>query len=209
MLGDAGLPNDDASYTGEVPASSLSVQYWRDKAVEFQRVLNAVDETARVGYEFLATTNDPNAIEPIQQLLNEYDYKKTALRLAAEGINAGAAAINAAGGRFPQLSIPAGLGIAPVVLGAGAIAALGAAATLISWGLAWIQGMNERMSFAALMQTGDPEITRILARAKAAQAMAEQSPLASIAGLAKWGAIILLGLMAWPVVRPMLQGNRK
>lgn len=208
MLGEAGIPHDDATYGGDTGDSSFSVQYWRNKAVEFQHVLNALDEASRAGYEFVAVTMDPAAQESVQAMLNEYEFKKSALRLAAEGINAGAATINAVGGRFPQLSIPPGLGIAPIALGAGAIAALGAAAALISWGLAWISGINERMAFGALMQQGDPEVARILARAKAAQAMAEQSPISALSGLVKWGAVLVLAVMAWPVVRPMLTGSR-
>lgn len=204
MLGDAGLPNDDASYTGEVDPSSFSVQYWRDKATEFQRVLNAVDETARTAADFMAVTNDQGAIEALSSALSEYEMQKTALRIAAEGINLGASAINAAGGRFPSLSIPQGLGILPLALPAAAIAAFAAAATLIAWGVKWIEGVNERMRYAALMQGNDPEITRILARGEAAQLAAQQSPITAISGAVKWVGIGVLILMAWPMLRKLM-----
>jgi hypothetical protein len=210
-LGDAGLDNSDASYTGSVDNSAVSVQYWRDKATEFQNVLNAVDETARAAQDMLAVTTDQATVDYLTSALSEYDFRKTALRLAAEGINAGAATINAAGGRFPTLSIPAGLGIAPLVLGAGALAALAAAAALIVWGHDWLTGVNERMRFAALMQPGDPEITRILARGEAARQVAEGASTFSsgVSSYLKWGAIAVLAFMAWPYVKPLIAQSRK
>lgn len=203
MLGDAGMPNDDASYTGSVDNSVASVQYWRDKALEFQRVLQSVDETANAAAEFLSRTTDQSAIAYINEALNDYDTRKTALRLAAEGINAGAAVINAAGGRFPQLSIPPGLGLAPL-MPAAAIAALGTAAALIVWGKSWIDGVNERMRYAALMQSDDPEIGRILARAEAAQRVASTSTIAQIGTYLKWGAIVVVVIMALPHLKKIV-----
>jgi hypothetical protein len=203
-IGDAGLPNDDASYTGVVDSSAVSVQYWRDKATEFQNVLNAVDQTARAATEFAAATSDQQTIDYLVGALNEFELKKTALRLAAEGVNAGAATINAAGGRFPSLSIPQGLGVAPLVIGAAAVAAFGAAAALISWGNSWIAGVNERMRYAALLDAGDPEIGRILARAEAAQQAANASPVSQLSGVLKWGAFAVLALMAWPHIQKLL-----
>lgn len=211
-IGDAGIPNTDASYAGESGESSLSVQYWRDKITEFQRTLNALDETYRAATDFLAVSGDSQTVQYLNEAISEFDFKRTALKLAAEGVNVAAATINAAGGRFPQLSIPQGLGVAPIVIGAGAVAAIGAAAALTSWGMTWIQGVNERMAYAALMQPNDPEIARILARGKAAQAEAEGrnsgmfGGIGQIAPYIKWGAVALLAYMAWPMIRPMLKG---
>ena len=47
MLGDAGTDNSDASYTGDVSDSSFSLDYYRQKAREFQGVLNQVDANAQ------------------------------------------------------------------------------------------------------------------------------------------------------------------
>jgi hypothetical protein len=196
-IGEAGVPHDDASYTGEVSTSALSVQYWRDKAREFQNVLNQVDATARAAQEMVSLNVDEGITTDLLAMLADFDLKKTAFRLAAEGINAGAAIINAAGGRFPQLSIPQSLGLGPLVIPAAAIAALGTAAALITWGYAWIAGVNDRMATAQLLGTNDPEIARILARARAAQIQADQSPLQSVSGIVKWGAIALLAWMGY------------
>lgn len=196
-IGEAGVPHDDASYTGDVPGSALSVSYWRDKAREFQVVMNQIDATAQAAQDMAVLNLDPGLTSDLMGYLSEFDMKKTVFRVAAEGINAGAALINAAGGRFPQLSIPSTLGLGPLVIPAAAIAALGTAAALIVWGQSWIAGVNERMATAQLLATGDPEVARLIARAKAAQIAADQSPLASVSGIVKWGALAFLGYLAW------------
>jgi len=244
-LGD--LTNDDASYTGVTDAPVYTLQYYRDKATQFQAVLNAVDAAAQAaqsaidaatpdigvglmtgdwqsGYgdgadtspDVAATISDSTAnfISDMQSALADYDGKKTAFRLAAEGLNAGAAAINAAGGRFPSLSIPQSLGAIqiPIVL----VATIAAVATLIAWGNQWIAGVNDRLrielqnqqSILAANAITDPAAKNaMLARISGMQAAAAQvqsasdsasgSPLSSIASIVQWGAIGLAVYLLW------------
>lgn len=200
MIGDAG---SDLTYTGETGESSLSVQYYRNKVVEFQTVLNALDQAAQAARDALAT----NALSAIDDaalivLLDEYDARKFTLRATAESINAGAAAWNALGGRMPGLAVPSGLGLAPlipIVL----IAAVATAATLIVWGRAWINNTNNRLQIS-LDAIEDPgkraEVAAAAASAASAVAQAESSPISSIANIAKWAAIAALayiGYQAW------------
>lgn len=203
MLADAGTGNvtyEDTTDSG----SMLSLDYYRNKAREFQVILNQVDETARAAGIAIASGVDDDLTADLSGLLAEFDAKKALFRLTAEGINAAAAVINSAGGRFPSLSIPAGLGFAPFVIPAAGIAAIATAATLITWGVQWIQGVNERMLYAQLTGKGTPqqqaELARALALGKQAEQAAQASPLTSIATVVKWGAIgvgLWLAYRAW------------
>ena len=201
MLGDAGTDNSDASYTGEVSDSSFSLDYYRQKAREFQGVLNQVDATAQAARQAIAADISPELSADLGAMLSEFDAKKLSFRLAAEGINAGASVINSMGGRFPSLSIPAGLGFAPFVIPAAAIAAIGAAAALIAWGVQWIGGVNQRLLYEQLTSKGTPtqqaELARALALSEASANASSESPLASVAGVVKWGAIALVAWMAF------------
>lgn len=201
MLGDAGTDNSDASYTGDVSESSFSLDYYRQKAREFQGVLNQVDATAQAARQAIAADISPELSADLGAMLSEFDSKKLSFRLAAEGINAGAAVINSMGGRFPSLSIPAGLGFAPFVIPAAAIAAIGAAAALIAWGVQWIGGVNQRLLYEQLTSKGTPtqqaELARALALSEASANASSESPLASVAGVVKWGAVALVAWLAF------------
>lgn len=199
MIGDAG---GDVSYTGETGESSLSAQYYRNKVTEFQTVLDALDRgamAARAAIESGALDWDTE--QALADQLADYDARKFTLRTTAEAINAGAAAWNAMGGRMPSLSIPSGLGLVPVIPLA-LIAAVATAATLIVWGRAWLQGVNDRLQAAQLLAAiDDPEkraqvASAAMQAASAAQA-AESSPIASIANVAKWVSIAALAFIGW------------
>lgn len=202
MLGDAGT--DNAAYdgvTGDSP-SVFSLDYYRQKATEFQTILNQVDATAQAAQNVIDAGIDNDLSNDLVTALSEFDAKKAVFRMTAEAINAAAAFINSAGGRFPSLSIPTGLGFAPIVLPAAGIAAIATAATLIVWGVSWINGVKERMRLAQLMSVGTPEqqaeLARSIAVADNAQRTADASPLSSVASVVKWGAI---GLGLWLAYR--------
>lgn len=203
-LGDAGASNDDASYTGDTGDSVLSMQYYIDKANQFQLVMNSLDAAATAAENMLAIAQeadltgmgvgDPSIADDLVGYLNDFYDKRYQFRLTAEAINAGANTINAVGGRFPVLSIPSGLGIAPVVMGAVALGALATAAALIAWGNTWLKGLNARMATAAsAAMIDDPDkkaafLTQA-ATAQAAMEAADDSPITTIANIVKWGAI--------------------
>jgi hypothetical protein len=205
MIGDAG---SDLSYTGDEGTSSLSVQYYRNKVVEFQTVLDALDQGADAARRALAT----GALawedeQSLASLLGDYESRKFTLRATAEAINAGAAAWNSLGGRMPSLSIPSGLGLAPVIPLA-LIAAVATAATLIVWGREWLRGVNVRLQQAqALAAIDDPEkraeVAAAVASAASAAQLAESSPISSIANIAKWGAIAALAFIGWRFYQSM------
>lgn len=194
MIGDA-IPggNSDLLYTGDAGATPFSMQYYRNKAVEFQSVLNSLDLGQSVARDLVASDIDPDLSADLSAMLDEFDARRTALRITAEAINAGAAVINSMGGRFPQLSVPSGLGLLPAVPIA-AVAALATAATLIAWGVTWLQGLNARLQQAQqLAAVTDPgaraELARAMATSDAALAQATGNPLSNLAGIVKWGAL--------------------
>ncbi len=213
MIGDAGTGNIVYEGTeGETP-SALSVDYYRRKVVEFQTVLDALDQGANAAFSAIWSGALPQADEmALSQALDEYEARKTTLRLTAEAINAGAAAWNAIGGRMPSLSLPSGLGALPVIPLA-LIGAVATAATLIVWGRTWLQGVNARLQQAALLEAiEDPEKRAEVAAAASAAAsavqMAESSPLSSIASVAKWVSIGALAFLAFKAFTAWRDGDR-
>lgn len=205
MIGDAGTGN--IVYTGDEgdAPSALSAEYYRRKVVEFQQVLDALDQGAAAAWSAIQTNALPYEDEAaLLDSLAEFDARKSTLRLTAEAINAGAAAWNALGGRMPSLSVPMGLGALPVIPLA-LIGAVATAATLIVWGRTWLDGVNARLQQAALLSAiEDPEKRAEVAAAASAAAsavqLADSSPLSSIASVAKWvsiGAIAFLAVKAF------------
>jgi hypothetical protein len=206
-LGDA-IPggNTDALYTGESATSAWSMQYWRNKANEYQQVLNALDAGYQAAQNMLGLPIDEATAYALWDALDQFEAKKTQMRATAEAINLGAQAVNAAGGRFPVLSIPSGLGAVPLLLPAAAIAALGVAAALVVWGKTWLEGLNQRMREAQLLEsTEDPEQRAALAASIQASAaavdQANASSFSTVAQLIKWGSIGLIGFMAFQAYR--------
>ena len=200
-LGDLG-PKDDASYTGDVSNSAWSMDYYRSKITDFQSVLQAVDQGYRAAQSALASGGlDATTADELQVMCDDYLSRRFTLKATAEAINAGAAAFNAMGGRLPSLSIPAGLGLAPALPFA-AIAAIGTAAVLISWGRDWIRGVNDRLKTAQLLAAQEsPEkaasLAQSIAQSDAAIAIAENSGVAALAPVLKWGAFALGAWLLW------------
>lgn len=215
-LGDAGAPNDDGSYTGADASSSLSVQYYRDQATKFQDTLNAFDLALTSAENLLAAGDiSPELMRDLQQMLVEADSKKTQMRLTAEAINAAAAAINAAGGRFPEISVPSGLGFVPVLIPAAALAAFAAIAGLTYFASQWIKGYNERLKREQLISSASgaqkDSIVQALAESDNAVAAMESQGLfggsLGIAGIAKWVAIAGVAYFAWQAYQKHSKGD--
>jgi hypothetical protein len=174
--------------------SPFSMDYYRRKAVEFQQVLDALDRSYWAASGALGTgALDDATATALEAALADYESRKGQLRLTAEAINAGAAAINSMGGRFPRLSIPGTLGLPPLLAPAALVAAIGAAAALITWGSQWIAGVNERLRRAQIIEGTSPAnrdaIVRAIAESDNAVNVAEGSFLASLAPTVKWVAI--------------------
>ena len=174
--------------------SPFTLDYYRRKAVEFQQVLDALDRSYWAASGALGTgALDEATAAALESALADYESRKTTLRVTAEAINAGAAAINSMGGRFPRLSIPGTLGLPPLLAPAAMVAAIGTAAALIAWGSQWIAGVNERLRRAQIIEGTSPgnrdAIVRAIAESDNAVNVAEGSFLASLAPTVKWIAI--------------------
>jgi hypothetical protein len=179
-----------------VPAatSPFAMDYYRQKAAEFQTTLDALDRTYWAASGALGTgALDATTAAALEAALSDYESRRTALRVTAEAINAGAAAINALGGRFPQLSIPGTLGLPPLVAPAALVAAIGTAAALIVWGSQWVSGVNDRLKRAQVIDAATPEqrarIVEAMAESDNAVSVSSSSMLASLAPTVKWIAI--------------------
>lgn len=215
MLGD--IVNTDTAYGSD--AGVLSLSYFRDKATQLQTIVNAVDSAARAAADIVNTTEDSGLATDLQSYLDDYEQRKSWLKTTVEAVNLGAAAINAAGGRFPVLSTPAGLaglGLGPIVLTPAILLALGSIAAIVTWGAQFVSGLNQRMKIAVDSQTAiaaanqitDPgardsamrELAHMQAQTaqiEAANSAINDSPWSSLAAIAKWGAIALGGYMAY------------
>lgn len=210
-LGEVWIPGQDSEtgYTGEDGNSVFSIQYARNKAREFQTTLNAVDEASNALAASIAIVGDEDldALAELNALQDEYQSKKTQFRLTAEAINLAAAGINSLGGRFPELSIPAGLA-APIVIPLALVAAIGTAAGLIVWGNTWLDGVSERLKIVAygieqralIEMEADPvkrsemiaktvAMNQEIQRVEAATASSKNSALSDVANIVKWLAI--------------------
>ena len=187
----------------EQPAPAYTVDYLRQKALEFQGLMNALDQAYGAANDALASQSiDMDTAEYLSQWIADFLAKRDQFRLTAEAINAGSAAVNAVGGRFPVLSIPQTLGIAPLVLPVAMVAALGAVAGLIYWGSQAISGLNDRLKRAQLLEAASPQqkaqLVQSIADSDAAVQQVQSSVLASVAPIAKW---IALGVGAWLLYR--------
>lgn len=178
--------------------SPLSIDYYRQKVVEFQQVINALDETGRTVDALIRGVGPGELADDLIALQSEFLDKKSQIKIAAEAINFAASGANAIGIRFPVLSLPQTLGAAPIVAGAAIAAAVAAAAGIIVWGREWILGVNQRLREAELLkQVPDADrakVAQAILQTDAAVAQANESPLASIAGIVKW---VALGVAAF------------
>ena len=174
--------------------SPFAMDWYRNKAREFQQVLDALDRSYWAASGALGTgALDEATATALEAALADYESRKGSLRLTAEAINAGAFAINSMGGRFPVMSIPGTLGLPPLLAPAALVAAIGTAAGLIVWGSQWIAGVNDRLKRAQIIEGTSPAnrdaIVRAMAESDNAVNVAEGSFLASLAPTVKWIAI--------------------
>lgn len=210
-LGEAGISHDDVSYTGEVSTSTFSMDYVRGRIREYQSTLDALDRGYQAALLAIGTPGLPDESRAdLETMVSDFQSKRWTLKATAEALNLGAAAINAAGGRLPQLSIPGTLGALPLALPFAAVAAVGTAATLMVWGHEWLRGVNDRLKTAQLLAAqSSPEtaadLARSIAESDAALQIADGSTLGAFASVLKWGAIAVGAFMLYRAVAPMLK----
>jgi hypothetical protein len=175
-------------------ASPLTLDYYRNKVIEFQNILYQMDAAAIVARDIIDTDYDQNLSNEMSVFLQEFDAKKGQFKMAAEALNFAINGVNYAGANFPEIKIPSGLGFIPMAAAAGVAAALAAAAVLITWGRDWIAGLNERLKLEVqLGAITDPDkraqIVQESMKLEAAQKAADASPLTNVAGIVKYVAI--------------------
>jgi hypothetical protein len=175
-------------------ASPLTLDYYRNKVIEFQNILYQMDAAAIVARDIIDTDYDQNLSNEMSVFLQEFDAKKGQFKMAAEALNFAINGVNYAGANFPEIKIPPGLGFIPMAAAAGVAAALAAAAVLITWGRDWIAGLNERLKLEVqLGAITDPDkraqIVQESMKLEAAQKAADASPLTNVAGIVKYVAI--------------------
>lgn len=208
-LGDVRVSQQSGTaYDGEVGSPSmLNLDYYRDIATRFQVTLNQLDQGLRAAYIAEAANVSPAINSQMRAYINQIEAKRAQLKTTAAAINAGAAVINAAGGRFPVLSVPAGLSAVPLVLPAATVAALAAAVALITWGAQIVSGINERLLYAKKIEGLNPEQRADIAQASEQAARADSylgafRPFAGFGEVIKWGGIALAAFMLWRAFAP-------
>jgi hypothetical protein len=184
VIGDDGSSVPDT--TPQTPGM-LSLDYYRQKIVEFQSVMDAMDGAAQVMRTTIDDDISPAITQAMQESLSQYELKKGAFRTAAEAINFAVNGANQIGANLPTLRANT-LGIAPVVLAAisGAVAAV---AALIVWGREWINQANNRLRIQLESVTDPAQRERLALQSMqmdAAYRSASASPLSSVAGVVKW-----------------------
>jgi len=194
--------DDAGGAPGAAPGQApMTLDYFRQKAIEFQEVVNALDGTGRTIRELLVAIEDPQLAADLAQAYNEFDRKKGMIRATAESVNLAAAGLNLIGVQAPRITIPQTLGAAPIVVSAVAAAAIFTAASLIIWGREWIAGVNQRLNAAtvigAVPESDRAKVAQAVLQTQAAVAETEQSPVVAIAGTVKWIALAAIAYFAW------------
>ena len=182
-------------------ASPLQLDYYRQKVVEFQDILNQMDAVANIANSISWETEDTQLAADMDAYLLDFDNKKGSFRTAAEALNFAINGINAVGADFPKLTVPQGLGVVPLVAAAGVAGALAVAAALIIWGRDWIAGVSARAKLGLQLDAiKDPaqraRLAERLALLDQAQSVAEASPITSVASIVKWVAIAAVAYFA-------------
>jgi hypothetical protein len=182
------------------PATPLSVDYYRQKVVEFQNLLINL-QNAREGMIGLVDYGPVEIRAELTAMLDELDGKIGRYRQVAEALNFGINGINKVGANFPTLTIPNGLGVAPLVVAGGIGAAVAIAAALIVWGNAWIERSRALAQQAQLYSYLPPEqrakVAESQLKIEQAAAASAVSPLSSIANITKWVAIAAVAYFAF------------
>lgn len=190
-------PSTDS--TGNI--TPFQLDYYRNKVVEFQNVLDQLDASAVQAMFLIDQDIDPELTADLQNYLFQYDQKKGQFRTAAEALNFAINGANQIGANFPTLKIPSTLGFVPLAAGAAIAGALAVAAALIVWGREWIAGLNDRLKTSMVLdKITDPQkrddVASAIAKVEAAQKAADASPLSSIANIVKWVGIAAVAYFA-------------
>lgn len=182
-------------------APPVSTSYFAEKAREFQQLVNALDATDREVGLLIGALPESALLDELVEQKAELEGKKGQIKLIAEAVNFAANGLNQLGANLPTINLPQTLGAAPLVVAGAAAAAVAAAAAIIVWGKAWIDGINQRLRNAELLasvpEADRGRVAEAVLRTDVALAQANQSPLASVAGIVKWVAIGAVAFFAY------------
>ena len=185
-------------------APPVSTSYFAEKAREFQQLVNALDATDREVDNLIGALPESALLDELVEQKAALEGKKGQIKLIAEAVNFAANGLNQLGANLPTINLPQTLGAAPLVVAGAAAAAVAAAAAIIVWGKAWIDGINQRLRNAELLasvpEADRGRVAEAVLRTDVALAQANQSPLASVAGIVKWvaiGAVAFFAYQAW------------
>jgi hypothetical protein len=166
------------------------VGYFQGKINEFQSTLDAVDATAFSLSNLLGSGIATDQQAAIQTQLDEYAGRKAAFKFAAESFNAVSGMVNAAGGNMASVTIPTGLGFAPLVLPVAVGVAVAGAAVLVAWAAGWMDQSNSlAMAALATIPPGAAHDAAAAQIVNAASAATGTSALGSVANIVKYVAI--------------------
>lgn len=187
--------------------SNVTENYFAGKAREFQALLSSLEATDREVRMLIAGLSETPLREALRGASDELSSRKTQLKLTAEAINFVVHGLKPLGISLPSIQLPSTLGAIPLAVAGAAAAAVAAASALIVWGVTWIEGVNDRLRDQALLE-GLPEADRVavaqaIIRTQAEGEAAANSPLQSIAGIAKWVAIAAIAYFAYQAVETM------
>lgn len=185
-------------------APPVATSYFRDKAVEFQQIINALDATSNEVDMLIGALPESALLDELVEQKAELEGKKGQIKLVAEAVNFAANGLNQLGANLPTINIPQTLGAIPLVVAGAGAAAVAAAAAIIVWGKVWIDGINQRLRNAELLasvpEADRARVAESVLKTDVALAQATQSPLASVAGIVKWvaiGAVAFFAYQAW------------
>jgi len=191
---------DDPSTDSTGNITPFQLDYYRNKVVEFQNVLNQLDASAVQAMFLIDEDISPELTADLQNYLFQYDQKKSQFRTAAEALNFAINGANQIGANFPTLKIPSTLGFVPLAAGAAIAGALAVAAALIVWGREWIAGLNERLRDKQILDNvpadKKAQVAESILKIEQAQKAADASPLTSIANIVKWVGIAAVAYFA-------------
>lgn len=193
-IGDIG-PLTDSS------ASVFSLQYYKNKVLNYQAVLNALDAAVNSAWDLVANGADDLITQEIYNWLGEVDAKKSEIKLTSATINAGSNALSYAGVEFPGVNIPGGLAGLPF-LSLPVIAAIGTAYVLSQWGVAAIDSYKQiairNNEIARVSGTPEQQNAALVAMAAAdSAANAAKNPLGDTAKIVQYAAIALIAYFAF------------
>ena len=195
----------------ETGGKPVSQSYFREKAAEFQQIVNALDATGRELDSLIGALPEGPMLDELLIQFEALQNKKGMIKTIAEGINLAVNGLNQLGGNFPSIQLPQTLGAVPLLVPAAAAAAIFAAASIIVWGREWILGVNQRLRdqqlLASVPEAQRGAVAEAILKTDVALAQADQSPLTSVAGVVKWVAIGAIAFFAYQALQQYRGGE--